>query len=142
MTYNLSPLYHSFVGLDRLANRLGRVPEKPSGYPPYNILQVDDYHYQVEIAVAGFSKEEVSVETKDNTLMVSGEKSADSKDYLYQGIATRNFKREWQLSEDAQVVDASMVNGMLVVDIEILIPEHKKPKKIEIKDSVPVLTHS
>jgi molecular chaperone IbpA len=104
-------------------------------YPPYNIRKVNDNTYVIEIAVAGFSKSEIEVEFADDKLIVSGNaQDDDSADWLYKGIATRNFTRTFALDDKIEIKGAALINGMLKIALEKIIPDHKKPKKIEVSD--------
>ena len=131
------PFRNLTVGFDDVFNRLSSLNhfEIPK-YPPYNIKKIDDSKYQLEIALAGFSKEDIDVQVKDNTLTISGKASDDKEkdnSFVYKGIAQRAFKREWTLIDYLKVTNAKFNNGVLVVDMELNLPEEEKPKKIEIK---------
>lgn len=131
---DLSPLYRSAIGFDRMAALLdsASVESKPS-YPPYNIELVEENRYRISMAVAGFCEEELSISSEQNTLVISGKQGADSdKKFLYQGIAARNFERKFQLAEHVNVTSASLVNGLLHVELEREIPEALKPRNIAI----------
>lgn len=133
---DLSPLYRSAIGFDRMAALLdsASVEGKPS-YPPYNIELVEENRYRITMAVAGFSESELDISSEQNTLVIAGKQTADGeKKFLYQGIAARNFERKFQLAEHVKVVSASMVNGLLHVELEREIPEALKPRKITISD--------
>lgn len=121
-----------FDRLDNLTSNLGKsVP----GYPPYNIKKIDDNNYIIELAVAGFSKTDINVEIKEGTLVVSGStKSDDSAKFLHKGIADRAFNRQFQLADTVEVKNADLINGMLKIWLENIIPESKKPKKIRINE--------
>lgn len=129
-----------FVGFDDTYNRLAKMHDDMTqnipNYPPYNIKKVEDNKYVIEVAVAGFSKSEIEIEFVDDKLIVRGNANEDdnSFDWLYKGIATRNFTRTFALDDKIEIKDASLVNGMLKIALEKIIPEHKKPKKIEVKD--------
>ena len=130
-------LYPQFVGFDNLFNELerlveGTVPQRNTSFPPHNIIKVDDNKYVVEMAVAGFGQDEVDVELQDGTLIVKGEKKDQKEvDYLYRGIATRSFTKSIRLSETIEVRGAQFKDGILKIGLENVIPEHKKPRKIE-----------
>ena len=137
-TFDLAPLYRSTVGFDRLFSMLDQVSGFDSGstYPPYNIERTGENAYRITLAVAGFSDKDVSIEAKQNTLTIKGEKQAktDEKkgEVLYQGIAARAFERVFQLAEHVEVRGASLENGLLHVDLVREVPEAMKPRQIPI----------
>ena len=130
-------LYPQFVGFDNIFNELerlvdGTAPTRNTSFPPHNIIKLDDNKYVVEMAVAGFGQDEVDVEIHDGTLIVKGEKKDQTEvDYLYRGIATRSFTKSIRLSESIEVRGAQFKDGILRIALENIIPEHKKPRKIE-----------
>ena len=132
----LNPFLSSWtVGFDRHFQLLEelRKSTKPS-YPPYNIVRVDDdEHYLIEIAAAGFTKEDSEIVLQDNQLKIKGSKGGDEADYLHKGIASRNFEQNFALADDVKVTGATMTDGILVITLEREIPESKKPKVIEIQ---------
>ncbi|HEU4659175.1 MAG TPA: Hsp20 family protein [Pseudolabrys sp.] len=133
-TFDLAPLYRSTVGFDRLFSMLDGFEATP-GYPPYNIERTGENAYRISVAVAGFSENELSIEVKENTLTIKGEKQAkeeSSGEVLYQGIAARAFERVFQLADYVQVKGAGLENGLLHVDLVREIPESKKPRVIPI----------
>src|SRR6476469_7432422 len=133
-TFDLSPLYRSTVGFDRLFSMLDGFEATP-GYPPYNIERTGENDYRVTVAVAGFGENELSIEAKENTLTIKGSKEAkeeQSGEDLYQGIAARAFERVFQLADHVLVKNASLENGLLHVDLVREIPEAKKPRQIPI----------
>jgi molecular chaperone IbpA len=133
-TFDLAPLYRSTVGFDRLFSMLDGFEAAP-GYPPYNIERTGENDYRITVAVAGFGDNELSLEVKENTLTIKGEKQvSDEKDgeVLYQGIAARAFERVFQLADHVQVKNAALENGLLHVDLMREIPEAKKPRQIPI----------
>jgi molecular chaperone IbpA len=134
------PQLTSWVGFDRMFDELERVSErtmKVAGWPPYNVKKIDESHYTVEIACAGFSKSDIDITMKDGQLVIKGEvKSDPTTEYLYKGIAERSFERSFTLADSVIVKNASMLNGMLRVALETFIPEEKRAKKIEINDEV------
>src|SRR6266568_1850577 len=134
-TFDLAPLYRSTVGFDRLFSMLDGFEAAP-GYPPYNIERTGDTAYRISVAVAGFGENELSIEAKENTLTIKGEKQTkdekDSGEVLYQGIAARAFERVFQLADYFQVKGATLENGLLHVDLVREIPEAKKPRQIPI----------
>ena len=132
---DLTPLFRSSVGFDRVASMLDAASrvEQPS-YPPYNIELVADDQYRITMAVAGFSEPELNIESEHNTLTVSGVKGEESKQrhFLHQGIAARNFERKFQLADYVKVTGANMENGLLHIDLVREIPEAMKPRKVSI----------
>ena len=129
-------LYPQFVGFDNLFNELERIVEgqqtRNSTFPPHNIIKVDDNRFIVEMAVAGFGEDEVSVEIQDGTLVVKGEKTDKSEvNYVYRGIGTRSFTKSIRLNDTIEVRGAKFKDGILTIGLENVIPEHKKPRKIE-----------
>jgi molecular chaperone IbpA len=134
-TIDLSPLYRSVVGFDRLAALLDAAgAESATGYPPYNIERTADDAYRIEIAVAGFKPEELNVEVKENLLTVQGRKAAndESRRYLHRGLAERNFERKFQLADYVVVTDAQLNDGLLAIALKREVPEQKKARRIEI----------
>jgi molecular chaperone IbpA len=129
-----------YVGFDEQFNKLAKIHDDITknipNYPPYNIKKTDDNTYVIEIAVAGFSKSEIEVEFVDDKLVVRGNSSDDNDatDWLYKGIAARNFTRTFALNDQIEIKGADLVNGMLKIALERIIPEHKKPKKIEVSE--------
>ncbi|KAI3490399.1 hypothetical protein L1887_45224 [Cichorium endivia] len=130
--FDLSPLYRSAIGFDRLFNHLENNQSQSNGYPPYNVELVDENHYRIAIAVAGFAENELEITAQDNLLVVKGSHTAEQKErtYLYQGIAERNFERKFQLAENIHVKGANLVNGLLFIELERVIPEEKKPRRL------------
>ncbi|MET0536452.1 MAG: Hsp20 family protein [Xanthobacteraceae bacterium] len=139
-TFDLAPLYRSTVGFDRLFSMLDGFESAP-GYPPYNIERTGENTYRVSVAVAGFAENELTVEAKENTLTIKGEKQTkapkNGADVLYQGIAARAFERVFQLADHVLVKGASLENGLLHVDLVREIPEAKKPRHIPIGNAQP-----
>jgi molecular chaperone IbpA len=138
-TFDLAPLYRSTVGFDRLFSMLDNVAGFDGGtpgYPPYNIERTGENAYRISVAVAGFSDPELSIEVKEDTLTIRGEKQVKTEDdksqVLYQGIAARAFERVFQLAEHVEVRGASLENGLLHVDLVREVPEAKKPRQIVI----------
>ena len=130
-------LARQFIGFDQMIDRIREASEtlpKIPSYPPYNIKKIDDEHFVIEMAVAGFGKTDLDIELKDGTLTVSGSHDADEKDYIYQGIANRAFTRKFTLADTVVVKNAELVNGLLKIALERFIPEEKKAKKIDILD--------
>ena len=136
-TLDLPSLHRHAIGFDRLFDELNRTfssSRNNDNYPPHNVVKLDDTHYVIEVAVAGFNEKEIDIELKDNTLTVRGEKekSDDEIEYLHKGISARNFLRTFPLAEHIEVRGASVKNGILAVALEQVIPEEDKPKKIQI----------
>ena len=136
-TYDFAPLYRSVVGVDRLAKLLEAAAsaEAAGGYPPYNIETVGENAYRVEVAVAGFKSDELSVDVKENVLTVTGRKTAndEAKRYLHRGLAERNFERRFQLADYVVVNDAQLADGLLSISLRRELPESLKPRRVEIK---------
>jgi molecular chaperone IbpA len=137
-TFDYSPFYRATVGFDRVFDLLDSVVSQSgsNGYPPYNIEKAGDNAYRIVMAVAGFSEAELNVTQKEDELLVTGQTKAngeDAKQYLYRGIAGRNFERRFQLAEHVKVVGAKLVNGLLVIELQREIPEEKKPRTIAIQ---------
>ena len=134
--FDLTPLYRSTVGFDRLARMLDEASslEAPS-YPPYNIEKLADDEYRITMAVAGFAPEDITIEVKGSALTVSGKKAekAEAKsEFLHQGIASRAFERRFQLADHVQVQGAGMENGLLHVSLKREVPEALKPRTIPV----------
>ncbi|WP_116598876.1 Hsp20 family protein [Primorskyibacter marinus] len=136
-SFDLAPLYRATVGFDQIADLMDRVltndVSQPS-YPPYNIEKTADDTYRISIAVAGFSDADLSVEVKEQALVVSARKADDetAHSYLHRGIATRAFERRFALADHVRVIGASHADGMLHIDLQREIPEALKPRRIEI----------
>ena len=140
-TLDYSPLYRSVVGFDRLAALLDAAAKNgdAAGYPPYNIESVGEDAYRIELAVAGFSPDELSIEAKENVLAVSGRKAAndDAKRFLHRGLAARSFERRFQLADYVVVTAAALANGLLSVELKRELPESLKPRRIAISTPAP-----
>lgn len=133
-------LFPSTVGFDRVFDHLENVHRSMSkvipSYPPYNIKKVDDNKYVIELAVAGFGKQDLEMELKEGVLAIKGSTSSnDSDTFLYKGIADRAFTRQFTLADTVEIQNAELINGMLKIWLENIIPDEKKPKKIDIKDT-------
>ncbi|MBE7218159.1 MAG: Hsp20 family protein [Caulobacteraceae bacterium] len=140
-TIDYSPLYRSFVGFDRLAGLLDAAAKgaDAAGYPPYNIESVGEDAYRIELAVAGFSADELELNARENVLSVTGRKAAnddEAKRFLHRGLAARNFERRFQLADYVVVTGASLANGLLTIELERQLPESLKPRRIEIATAV------
>jgi molecular chaperone IbpA len=138
MRIDYSPFFRSTVGFDHLIDLLESASEQ--GYPPYNIERSDENNYRVTVAVAGFGEKDLSVDVKDGVLTVSGKRETkDTSTYLHQGIAGRAFERSFQLAEHVEVRGARLENGLLHVDLERVVPEEKKPRRVTI-NAAPLTT--
>src|SRR5688572_2883553 len=137
-TFDLTPLFRSTVGFDRLADMIESVAQFDTGvaYPPYNIERTHENQYRISLAVAGFAEKDLAVEVKEGVLTVQGkresEKGSGQSRYLHQGIAGRSFERRFQLAENVEVRGAQLENGLLHIDLERIVPEEKKPRRLTI----------
>ena len=135
---NFNQLTPYAVGYDRVFDQLQKYVQnnvQSSGFPPYNIQKGGDYNYSIEIALAGFSKDDIEVEVAENTLSVRSDKKAEPEDEFtyHRGISYRRFDRKFTLADDIVVTSATLENGLLRIDLERIIPEEKKPRLIEVK---------
>jgi molecular chaperone IbpA len=135
--FDLAPLYRATVGFDRIADLMDQVLTDTTAaatYPPYNIEKTDEDAYRISIAVAGFADEDLSVEVRENALIVSARKATEDegRTFLHRGIANRAFERRFHLADHVRVTGASHVNGMLNIDLKREVPEALKPRRIEI----------
>jgi molecular chaperone IbpA len=123
-----------FIGFDRVLDRMHQQTPGQTNYPPYNIVKVNDDNYHIEIAVAGFTRDELDVELKEGVLSVEGKKEDKETDgsYLHRGISARQFRRTFTLSDTIVVRGAEFLDGILTIELENVIPEEKKPRKIAI----------
>jgi molecular chaperone IbpA len=136
-TFDLSPLYRATVGFDQIADLMDRVlttDVATPNYPPYNIEKTADDGWRISIAVAGFSDDELSVEVRENALIVAARKAEEEspRRYLHRGIATRAFERRFHLADHVRVTGAAHVDGMLHIDLVREVPEALRPRRIEI----------
>lgn len=136
-TIDLPTLHRHAVGFDRMFEELGRTfanTRQQDNYPPYNIAKLDDTHFVIEVAVAGFAEDELDVELKDGVLTVKGEQAKKESEIVYQhkGISSKSFVRTFTLGEHVEVRGATVKNGILAVALELVVPEEKQPKKIAI----------
>src|SRR5262245_28829964 len=139
-TYDFSPLYRSTVGFDRLFNLLdGSLRGDETSYPPYNIEVTGEDAYRVTLAVAGFKRDELAIEQRQNTLAVTGKHAggADTRQFLHRGIANRSFERRIGLADHVKVAGASLENGLLHIDLVREVPEEAKPRRVEIGTGSP-----
>ena len=125
-----------FIGFDRMVERLKEQTPGQSNYPPYNIVKTEDNHYELQLAIAGFSQDDLDIELKDGVLVVDGKKTdEDEKNYLHKGISARAFRRTFTLADTIVVNGANLADGILTIKLENVIPEEKKPRKILIGQS-------
>ena len=134
-----------FIGFDTLVERAAGLAEQStklmSNYPPYNIKKLADNKYAIELAVAGFSKHDIEIELADDTLVIKGTSNNDidyDSSIIFQGLASRAFTRSFNVADNIKINNATMLNGILKIVLEAVIPEHKKPVKIEIQDNEPL----
>lgn len=134
-TIDIPSLHRHAIGFDSLFEQLNRTfanSKSDSNYPPHNVVKIDDSHYVIELAVAGFAEDEINVELKDNILTVQGDQTRAEAgiEYLYKGIGSRNFVRTFPLAEHIEVRGGTVKNGILSIELEQIVPDEKKPKKI------------
>ena len=132
----VNQIHRQAIGFDSLFEQLNRqfANGKSDNYPPHNVVKLDDTHYVIEVAVAGFAEDEIDVELKENVLTVKGEqeKKEQEVEYIHKGISARNFSRTFPLAEHIEVRGATVKNGILAIALEQVVPEEDKPKKIAI----------
>jgi molecular chaperone IbpA len=132
----LAHLSRALIGFDRIFTNIESRGTNNINYPPFNILKFDDTHYQIEIAVAGFDKTDISVEVDQDQLIIKGYKPEIEKDdaqYIHRGLAARNFERAFTIPQYMEVGEVSLTNGILHVKLTLVIPEALKPRRIEVK---------
>ncbi|MEQ1819947.1 MAG: Hsp20 family protein [Terricaulis sp.] len=131
----LNPLYRTLVGFDRIASLMdtaARLDAAP-GYPPFNVEQIGEDNFRIELAVAGFGEDDLNIEFKQNSLLVTGQRKApEQRNFLHRGIAERSFERRFGLADHVRVSGAKLENGLLTIDLVRELPELLKPRKIEI----------
>jgi molecular chaperone IbpA len=139
--FDLSPLFSTTVGFDRMARMLEQMPsEAAPSYPPYNIQKLDENAYRVTLAVAGFGDDEIAIEVKENLLTVSGKLARENganESYLHRGIASRAFERRFNLADHIQVTGAALDKGLLHIDLVRELPEALKARRIAIDTGGP-----
>jgi molecular chaperone IbpA len=131
---DFAQLSRALVGFDQIFNQ--RLQQQSNNYPPHNIVKYSDTDYAIEVAVAGFSKDQITVEVDQDQLVVRGMQtdiSAEDKEYLHRGLASRNFEQTWTLAEYMEIKDAEVKDGMLIIRIERIVPESLKPRIITVK---------
>ena len=132
MTKTLFPP-QTFVGFEHLLNELDFIGRRShDNYPPHNIVKVGEGEFLIELAVSGFTKDEIEIEQKERTLSVSGKHEKRDREYVHQGISQKQFKRQFRLSEYVEVNGASHVDGILSVSLKVVVPDEKRPRKISI----------
>ena len=132
----------AFVGFDHLFDELDRVARHANdNYPPHNIVKVDDTNYLIELAVAGFARDELEIEVKDRSLRVSGKHQNRGRDYIHKGISAKKFDKAFRLSEYVQVNGADLEDGILAIGLEVVVPEEMRPRKIDINSNLRGVTH-
>ena len=136
-TFDLTPLYRTSIGFDRLAQMIDTINvDVPTGYPPYNIEKLSDNKYAISMAVSGFDEGNLNIDVKENILTVIGDASKeDDKEYLYKGISSRNFERRFRLADYVEVESANLSNGLLNIILKRELPEAMKPLNIKISSS-------
>jgi molecular chaperone IbpA len=131
----LNPLYRTLVGYDRIASLMDQAArlDAAPGYPPFNVEQIGEDNFRIELAVAGFGEDDLSIEFKQNSLLVTGQRKApEQRNFLHRGIAERSFERRFGLADHVRVAGAKLENGLLTIDLVRELPELLKPRKIEI----------
>ena len=126
---------NAFLGFDHIFDELERVAtHAKDSYPPHNVVKTSDTTYQVELAIAGFAEKDIDIETKDHVLYIKGNRDArrDQNEYVHKGIRGRKFEKSYRLSEYTEVSGANLRDGILTVDLEVVLPEEKRPRKIKI----------
>lgn len=144
-TYDFSPLYRNFVGFDRMANMIDnaatQAAKSGATYPPYNVAQLSEDSYRIELAVAGFTADDIEIETHEGVLNITGSQTPkaenDEAEYLHRGIAERDFERRFQLADHVRVSSADLTNGLLIIHLVREVPEALRPHKIAINGSKP-----
>ena len=138
--FDFAPFRRSTIGFDRLFDMLenNSIGQGGENYPPFDLLQVDDNHYRINLAVAGFGRDEIDITAQQNQLIVTGKKADDDKaEYVHRGIANRSFERRFGLADHIKVTEADLKDGLLSIDLVREIPEAMKPKKISIGGTAP-----
>mgnify|MGYP005990198831 FL=1 len=133
MTFTLDKYMPYTIGFDSFFNTLDSITGDVKGYPHYNIKKLDDNKWNIELALAGFSKDDIEIEVKDNIMNINGELKSEDNEYVYKGISSRKFSKSFTLAEFTECESAQMENGILSITLEKNIPEDKKPQKVKIK---------
>ena len=133
MTFTLDKYMPYTIGFDSFFNSLDSITGDVKGYPHYNIKKLDDNKWSIELALAGFSKDDIEIEVKDNMMTINGELKSEDNEYVYKGISSRKFSKSFTLAEFTECESATMENGILSIILKKNIPEDKKPQKVKIK---------
>lgn len=133
MTFTLDKYMPYTIGFDSFFNTLDSITGDVKGYPHYNIKKLDDNKWNIELALAGFSKDDIEIEVKDNIMNIKGELKEENNEFVYKGISSRKFSKSFTLAEFTECESAKMENGILSITLEKNIPEDKKPQKVKIK---------
>jgi molecular chaperone IbpA len=120
------------IGIDRFFTEVENAIKSNTTYPPHNVIKDGEDSYGIELAVAGFSRDQISIETQDRLLKITGEAQKDEREYTYKGISTRSFTRQFTLAEYVEVTDATLQDGILSVSLKRSVPEEKQPRKVKI----------
>lgn len=131
-----------FIGFDHVWNEIERLSDMADNklYPPHNVVKIDENKFTVELALAGYNPDDLTVEVKDGILVVTGDKSSEEREYLHRGISSKKFTRTFRLSEHVVVDGADFKDGLLVIDLRVEIPEEKRPRTIPIGNNATLLT--
>lgn len=138
--FDFAPYRRSTIGFDRLFDLLenSSLGQGSENYPPFDLIRLDDNHYRISLAVAGFSSDEIDITAQQNQLIVSGRKDDDDKvEYIHRGIANRQFERRFGLADFIKVAEADLADGMLSIDLVREIPEAMRPRKVAIGNAQP-----
>ena len=126
----------AFVGFDTMIDELDRISRRSGDiFPPHNILQTGEDQYLIELAIAGFSEDELEIEVKNRTLTIRGSHKDNGREYIHKGISTKQFERQFRLSEYVEVIGADFSQGLLAINLEVIIPDNHRPRKVEINGS-------
>lgn len=139
MTLTTKPLFprSAFVGFDRMFDELDAIHRQATdNYPPHSVLKTSDRDYLIELAVAGFKEDELNISVEERTLTVTGKHEDRGREYLHKGISNKKFKKQFRLSEYVEVVGAGLQDGILAIQLQVIIPEEKQPKIIQINNSL------
>jgi molecular chaperone IbpA len=134
-TFDIPTLNRNFIGIDRLLDRMLVNGQTSEGYPPYNVVKLDDDNFEIELAVAGFGKKDIEVTVHNGVLTVEGSTDAgeSNREYLHKGISSRKFRRTFNLADHVEVKDATVQDGILSIVLERHVPEELKPRQIPVK---------